>query len=173
MTLLSDHVWQPKYSPDDGNLVELFYIPALAGALRYDRSTGFFSVYALALAMPLVAPDTAARDALELLAWMVARSYLDVKVAVPCDTNRQPLPGVGLFHEKAGILEDRAGNRLAFNGSVNETAYGWTYNWESFHVYTTWGDGAAHVRAEEATFQRLWANQARRALVLEIGRAHV
>jgi superfamily II DNA or RNA helicase len=213
MNLLSEHVWQPKYSPDDGNLVALFYLPALACAVRYDRSTGFFSVYALILAMrglerlirnggrmrllvgctlgeaevsaiergiglrdtveaamlamPLVAPDTAARDALELLAWMVAKGYLDVKVAVPCDANRQPLPGVGLFHEKAGILEDRAGNRLAFNGSINETAYGWTHNWESFHVYTSWGD-AAHVHAEEATFQRLWANQARRALVLDV-----
>jgi superfamily II DNA or RNA helicase len=214
MTLLSEHVWQPKYSPEDGNLVAQFYIRALACAVRYDRSTGFFSVYALVLAMrgleglirnggrmrllvgctlgeaevsaiergmglratveaamlamPLIAPDTAARDALELLAWMVAKDYLEVKVAVPCDTNRQPLPGKGLFHEKAGILEDCAGNRLAFNGSINETAYGWTHNWESFHVYTTWGDGAVHVHAEEATFQRLWANQARRALVLDV-----
>lgn len=183
-------------------------------AVRYDRSTGFFSVYALVLAMrglegllrnhghmrllvgctlsevevhaiergmnlwetveasmlamPLVAPDTAARDALEPLAWMVARGHLDVKVAVPCASNRQPLPGVGLFHEKAGILEDAQGNRLAFNGSINETAYGWTHNWESFHVYTAWGNGAVHVQAEETTFHRLWTNQARRALVLDV-----
>jgi hypothetical protein len=200
MSLLSDRQWQPKYSPDDGSLVELFYIPALACAVRYDRSTGFFSVYALALAMrglegllrnrghmrllvgctlgevevaaiergmrlrdtveaallamPLVAPDAASHEALELLAWMIARGSLDVKVAIPCDAQRRPLPGAGLFHEKAGLLEDAAGNRLAFNGSINETAQGWTHNWESFHVYTSWGDGTAHVNAEEATLCR-------------------
>ncbi len=49
-------------------------------------------------------------------------SYLDVKVAVPCDGKRRPIAGAGLFHEKAGIIEDAEGNRLAFSGSINETA---------------------------------------------------
>ncbi len=125
MSLLSDHEWKTKYSPDDGNLVELFYIPALQCAIRYDRSTGYFSAYALALAMrgleglirnggrmrlivgctlgedevaaiekganlrdtleasmltmPLIAADTRAQAALELLDLMVAISYLDLK----------------------------------------------------------------------------------------------
>jgi hypothetical protein len=52
-------------------------------------------------------------EALEVLAWMVANQFLEVKVAVPCDESRRPLPASGIFHEKAGIMEDKTGDRLA------------------------------------------------------------
>lgn len=196
MSLLSDRDWKKKYTPDDGDLVSSFYIPALKCAVRYERSTGFFTASALALAArgieglvrnggrmrlivgctlseaevaavekgaalyeaveqsmsaPLEPPNMAARDALELLSWMVAKNYLEVKVALPCNKHRQPITSNGLFHEKAGIIEDKNGDRLAFNGSINETANGWKNNWESFHVYTTWSGSAGHVDAEEET----------------------
>lgn len=132
----------------DGDLVKLFYIPALECAVRYDRTTGYFSAAALALAargieglirndgrMRLIVgctleePEVSAiakgaalaesieaamlrvsfedldrriGAALELLAWMVARGFLEVKVAVPCDRDRRPIPGTAIFHEKAG-----------------------------------------------------------------------
>ena len=35
MSLLTDHAWKPKYSQGDGNLVRLFYVPALETAVRY------------------------------------------------------------------------------------------------------------------------------------------
>jgi hypothetical protein len=50
MSLLPDFKWKLKYTPEDGNLVQLFYVPALKCANRYDRSTGFFSATALTLA---------------------------------------------------------------------------------------------------------------------------
>ncbi|KAF0136324.1 MAG: hypothetical protein FD152_1043 [Xanthobacteraceae bacterium] len=50
MSLLVDHPWLVKYTPDDGDLVALLYVPALRCATRYDRLTGFFSASALALA---------------------------------------------------------------------------------------------------------------------------
>ena len=50
MTLLRDTAWRLKYTPDDGDLVRLFYVPALRSATRYDRLTGYFSARALALA---------------------------------------------------------------------------------------------------------------------------
>jgi hypothetical protein len=50
MRLLPDRDWLTKYSPESGDLVADFYIPALECAVRYDRSTGYFSAYALALA---------------------------------------------------------------------------------------------------------------------------
>src|ERR1017187_10921034 len=50
MSLLTDFKWKLKYTPEDGNLVQFFYIPALRCANRYDRSTGFFSATALTLA---------------------------------------------------------------------------------------------------------------------------
>jgi hypothetical protein len=48
---LNERNWRLKYTPDDGDLVELFYIPALECAVHYDRSTGYFGAAALALAM--------------------------------------------------------------------------------------------------------------------------
>lgn len=48
--MFTDRTWKLKYTPDDGDLVELFYVPALQDAVRYDRLTGYFSAGALALA---------------------------------------------------------------------------------------------------------------------------
>lgn len=122
------------------------------------------------LAQPLVPPDPAAADALELLAWMVQHHILEVKVAIPCDDQRQPRPMPELFHEKAGILEDTDGDRLAFNGSINETPNGWLRNWESFHVFTSW-QTPDHVDAEETSFYQLWSDRSPHALVLSIPNA--
>ncbi|MFZ3041089.1 MAG: helicase-related protein [Thiobacillus sp.] len=214
MSLLTDFDWQSKYDHDAGSLVSQFYLPALSCAQRYDRTTGYFTATALAIAargieglvlnagrmrmvvgctlaqgeveaiergqslrdtvegkllkMPLAGNSVREMEALELLAWMVARGYLEIKVAVPCDENRNPVTTNAIFHEKAGIIEDKTGNRLAFAGSVNETAYGWQFNWESFHVFCDWDGGAKHVDAEERSFAQLWSDRARRARVLDV-----
>ncbi len=212
--MLRDRAWKLKYTPDDGDLVKLFYIPALEDAERYDRLTGYFNARALALAargieglvrnggrmrlvagctleppeieaiekgerlrdlverrlasLPLAPPDPASADALELLAWMVARGFLDVKVAVPCGADGRPIPADGIFHEKAGIVEDRGGDRIAWTGSLNETAAGWRHNWESISVYTSWGPEPRRVADEEANFARIWADKAQRVIVLDV-----
>ncbi len=212
--MLRDRKWKLKYTPDDGDLVRLFYVPALEEAERYDRLTGYFNAGALALAargleglvrnrgrmrlivgctlaqpeieaiergedlrvrvdqrladLPLAPPDADASGALELLAWMVARGHLDVKVAVPCDASGKPVSNDGIFHEKAGIVEDRTGERIAWNGSLNETAAGWRTNWESINVYTSWGPQPERVGAEETNFARIWANRTPRLFVLDV-----
>jgi Superfamily II DNA/RNA helicases, SNF2 family len=119
-------------------------------------------------ALPLAPPDSRSREALELLAWMVAQGILDVKVAVPCDEHRRPIPSDGLFHEKAGIIEDRVGDVIAWNGSLNETGAGWQYNWESINVYTSWGVEPKRVIEEQENFARIWANQSRRVITLDV-----
>ena len=213
--MLRDRTWNLKYTLDDGDLVKLFYIPALEAAERYDRLTGYFNARALTLAarahrkgwsamgaacglspvapleppeieaiekgeqlrdlveqhlvsLPLAPPDSASSGALELLAWMIARGHLDVKVAVPCDAHKKPIPADGIFHEKAGIIEDRVGDRIAWNGSLNETAAGWQHNWESINVYTSWELEPRRVDDEEANFARIWANKAQRVIVLDV-----
>ena len=212
--MLADRAWKLKYTPDDGDLVGLFYVPVLEDAERYDRLTGYFNAGALALAargieglvrnagrmrlvvgctlepseieaiergealrdrverrlasLPLAPPDPASSEALELLAWMIARGHLDVKVAVPCDPDGRPIPSDGIFHEKAGIVADRAGDRLAWNGSLNETAAGWRRNWESINVYTSWGPEPGRVTDEETSFARIWANRSKRVIVLDV-----
>ena len=50
MGLLSDFEWRTSYRHEDGDLIELFYNPALNCAVQYDRMTGYFSAGALALA---------------------------------------------------------------------------------------------------------------------------
>ena len=214
MSMLRDRTWKLKYTPDNGDLVTLFYVPALEDAERYDRLTGYFNACALSLAargieglvrnegrmrlvagctlnapeieaiekgeqlrdlverrltsLPLAPPDTDSSEALELLAWMVARGFLDVKVAVPCDADSRPIPADGIFHEKAGIIEDRGGDKIAWNGSINETAAGWRHNWESISVFSSWGPEPQRVADEEANFARIWANKAQRVIVLDV-----
>ena len=90
-----------------------------------------------------------------------------MKVAVPCDTARRPISEDGIFHEKAGIVTDRAGDTLAWNGSLNETPAGWRRNWESINVYTSWGPEPERVNDEDANFARIWADQAQRVVVLD------
>lgn len=116
---------------------------------------------------PLVPQDTASAEALELLAWMVAHGYLEIKVAVPCDVRRRPLPADGLFHEKSGIVEDKTGERIAFNGSLNETAAGWVRNWESLNLFASWRD-LDRVNEEDGNFASLWADQARHVMTLDV-----
>jgi superfamily II DNA or RNA helicase len=212
--ILSDRTWKLKYTPDDGDLVRLFYVPALETAVRYDRSTGFFSASALTLAargieglvrnngrMRLVVGCTLAQaeidaiekglklrdaveqkigscpldpsnkegnQALELLSWMIAKGFLEVRVAVPCDLDRKPIPSDGIFHEKAGIVEDKAGYRLAWNGSLNETSAGWQHNWESINIFTSWGNEPRRVDEEETNFSRIWADKAQRVITLDV-----
>jgi len=214
MALLTDYTWATKYDSDVLSLIKEFYEPALNCAVRYDRSTGFFSARILTLAargieglirnhgvmrlvigctlreeeveaiargeklkevvdrslsnFPLMPENIEEADALELLSWTIAQGYIEVKLALPCSPERQPIPVQGIFHEKAGIIEDKAGNRLAFNGSVNETAKGWTGNWESFHVFTDWGGTKLHLDEEERGFAKLWTNQAKRCLVIDV-----
>jgi len=111
----------------------------------------------------LAAPDLSGtpgeEKALELLAWMVATERLDVKIAVRCDAERRPVCSMAIFHEKSGIIEDRTGDRIAFTGSANETAQGWTANWEGISVYAAWED-ERRVRLEEENFAQLWADKA-------------
>ena len=50
LPLLDSTNWKVSYRHEDGNLVDLFYNPALACSVQYDRMTGYFSASALALA---------------------------------------------------------------------------------------------------------------------------
>ena len=48
--MLTDREWKLKYTPEGGDLVDEFYVPALEDAERHDRLTGYFNAGALALA---------------------------------------------------------------------------------------------------------------------------
>ncbi len=77
---------------------------------------------------------------LEILSWLIQNQYLDIKIAIPLKENGLPedstqqLDPQHIFHEKVGIFTDSKGEKLAFNGSNNESIGGWERNVESFHV---------------------------------------
>ncbi len=216
MPILQDTKWKPLYkrTRSTDSLIADFYFPALSSAIRYDRTTGYFSAGILNLIsrgleqlvvnggrMRLIVGWTLAeaelaaiergeelrsilekslamfdytpandedRQALEFLTWMIANGHLDVRLAVPCDTNRKPTPGP-IFHEKGGIIEDKTGDRIAFSGSNNETPSGWLQNWEGFHVFRSWKEGDRdHVDAQEASFGDLWYDRDDGARVYDV-----
>ena len=48
-----------------------------------------------------------------------------------------PVPPKASSMKKRG-LSRKTGDRLAFNGSLNETEAGWTQNWESLNIFRSW-----------------------------------
>ena len=119
-------------------------------------------------APPLLPETSTEQSALELLAWMVQTGVLQVKVAVPCNPEtRKPRGGTVVFHQKAGVVEDKVGDRIAFSGSINETRQGWTENGESFHVFRSWAE-EEHLLAEETAIARLWDDLDPDAIVVDV-----
>ncbi|MEV4483629.1 DEAD/DEAH box helicase [Micromonospora coxensis] len=111
------------------------------------------------LAEGLVTTSDIDRRRIEVLAWLVKQGRLEVRVAVPVDDDGRPLAGGEsnpYFHEKVGVLRDAAGDAVAFQGSVNESATAWTRNFESFSVYTNWDGTARHFSFWASRFEQRW-----------------
>jgi ERCC4-related helicase len=112
----------------------------------------------------------------EILSWLVANGYLDIKIAVPLKNNGIPeeshtqLDPYHIFHEKVGIFTDSQGDQVAFSGSNNESLSGWESNVESFHVYCSWeGDrDLERVNEELFRFEQLWNHLAPNVRVFDI-----
>jgi superfamily II DNA or RNA helicase len=118
------------------------------------------------------------RNGVTLLSWMVAHAYLEVKVALRVHgTTREPLPfdssDDGYVHEKWLVLRDRAGQRIAATGSLNESQTALVTNAENLVVFCDWDEGKdkERVRRFEADFEILWADAHRHLRVLPLPRA--
>lgn len=86
---------------------------------------------------------------LQLLATLIARGTLDIKIAVT-DT-------LGIYHDKLGILEDFDGNVVVFYGSANSTLSGYQNNYEKIRVVKNWIPGEqASIADEQKEFDSLW-----------------
>lgn len=100
--------------------------------------------------------DPAALGA-ELLAWLVQKGHLEIRVGLPLIGGTIATDGA-IFHAKEGVIEDSFGQRMAFTGSVNETPNGWTTNYETFDLFCSWRGEDARVDAKESHFMGLWNN---------------
>lgn len=88
---------------------------------------------------------------LNLLANLISDNILDIKIAFTEDSDR-----MGMYHEKMGIITDAEGNRVAFAGSMNESATAMTLNYESIDVFCSWKGEEDRVIAKENAFASIW-----------------
>lgn len=123
----------------------------------------------------------------EILSWLIANEYLDIKIAVPIVSKQDAritdkdipiesdrlLDPQHIFHEKVGIFVDANGDRVAFSGSNNESLGGWEKNVESFHVYCDWEGNRdlERVNEEAYRFEQLWNDLSPNVKIFEIPEA--
>ncbi len=109
--------------------------------------------------------DALTRDRLNALAWLAAKGYLRIKLALRVN-ERSEIMG-GIYHEKAGIFSDETQDCVAFSGSANETAGGFIQNFESFDVFCSWKDTDGRVVEKINNFEALWTDRTPGLRVLE------
>jgi DNA phosphorothioation system restriction enzyme len=99
--------------------------------------------------------DGETRRRLSILGWLIARSRLEIKVAIVA-RDRDP----GIYHEKFGVFEDGSGTRVAFHGSANESRGGLRANFESIFVFRSWIESEeSDIQELEAEFDALWRDE--------------
>lgn len=97
--------------------------------------------------------DYYSMERLNLLAALIADGVMDIQIAYTEDKH-----GIGMYHEKMGIIEDAYGDKIAFSGSNNESATAMTINYETMDVFRSWGDSSEieRVRLKENAFYSIW-----------------
>ncbi|MFI7057664.1 DEAD/DEAH box helicase family protein [Streptosporangium canum] len=107
--------------------------------------------------------DARLAEKLGTLGKLIAEGVLEIKIAVVTNTN-----GLGIYHEKIGVVTDDEGNTVAFTGSLNETRAAMENNFESIEVFASWVPGdARRVRRIKENFVALWEDKTERLEVLE------
>ncbi len=106
-----------------------------------------------------IVENSLALNRLDALTWLIAHDKLDIKVAI----RRR-----GMFHEKIGIMVDREGNKIVFQGSANETPYALRpdYNFESINVFKSWKDSEDHLLPHIESFEELWNAKSKNTLII-------
>jgi superfamily II DNA or RNA helicase len=114
------------------------------------------------------------KDHVRLLAWMIGRNLLEMKIAILTDEAGSPLDedtvdAKGIYHLKVGVFEDTNGDVISFSGSINESASGWVRSVEEFKVFTSWSEGQSdYVQDDIRSFDRYWNGLANRVVVVEL-----
>ena len=97
--------------------------------------------------------DYYSMERLNLLASLIADGVMDIQIAYTEDKS-----GIGMYHEKMGIIEDSIGDRIAFSGSNNESRTAMSINYETMDVFRSWGDTSEteRVKLKEDAFSSIW-----------------
>lgn len=107
-----------------------------------------------------------ASERMNMLANLIADGILDIRIAYTMDRS-----GMGMYHEKMGIIEDDEGNVIAFSGSNNESATAMSINYETMDVFRNWGDSSEKERVQLKcnAFHSIWNNNEPNIEVMEFG----
>lgn len=108
--------------------------------------------------------DYYSSERLNLLANLIASGVMDIRIAYTEDSN-----GIGMYHEKMGIIEDSIGNKVAFSGSMNESSTAMSINYETIDVFLNWKDenDKERVMQKEKAFSSIWSDSEPNIRVLE------
>ena len=108
--------------------------------------------------------DYYSMERLNLLANLIATGILDIRIAYTEDSK-----GIGMYHEKMGIITDAEGNHVAFSGSMNESATAMLVNYETIDVFRSWGDESEQERVtlKQNAFFSIWNDTEPNIHVLE------
>lgn len=92
-------------------------------------------------------------ERLNLLASLIADGVFDIRIAYTENKS-----GIGMYHEKMGIIEDVEGNIVAFSGSNNESATAMSINYETMDVFKGWGGSSEKERVDlkVKAFESIW-----------------
>jgi hypothetical protein len=101
---------------------------------------------------------------LDVICNMIAEGKLSIRVAY------QPL---GIFHEKFGIFIDEGGNKIYFNGSLNETTSAFLFNQESITINCSWKNDEIEkfINEELLYFNSLWEGKEESVVVIDFPEA--
>lgn len=96
--------------------------------------------------------DFCYQNRLNLLATLIAKGILDIRIAVTIGKK-----GIGMYHEKMGLIEDIEGNIVAFSGSMNETDTALHDNYEAIDVFCSWiSSDNKRVERKNQAFTKMW-----------------
>ena len=104
-----------------------------------------------ALSRELPTEDLKERERLSFLSRLIAKGYLDVKIAFLSRNNE-----VSMYHEKLGLISDDERNVIAFSGSMNESENAFSGNYEAFDVFCSWTNDAERVFRKQMAFKAIW-----------------
>ena len=87
------------------------------------------------------------KNRLNFLSSLIATDYLKIKIATVENGE-----AFGRFNEKMGLIYDAEENIIAFSGSMNESANGFTKNYDSIDIFKSWTDDIERVQNKQKRF---------------------
>jgi len=106
-------------------------------------------------------------ERLNIIAHLIANNSLDIKIAYYEEQ------GIGLYHEKIGVVYDNYDNRVAFTGSLNDSETAFVKNFESIDVFCDWSSNESRERVidKEKDFNKMWSNNTKKIKIIDFPEA--